>query len=163
MGDPLDEATDLGTLIDEAAARRVEAWVKEAAAAGAKILAGGGRKGAQVEPTLLVDVDVSMKVVCEEVFGPVLSIQRYDDIDTIFKLVSDLDLGLQCGIFTNSMPLALRAVRSLRTGGVVINGPSSWRTDQMPYGGIKNSGIGREGPRYAVQEMTDQRLVIFNT
>ena len=162
MGDPLDEATDLGTLIDEAAAKRVEAWVKEAAAAGAKVLAGGGRKGAQIEPTLLVDVDVSMKVVCEEVFGPVLSIQRYEDIDTIFRLVSDLPLGLQCGIFTNSMPLTLRAIRSLRTGGVIVNGPSSWRTDQMPYGGIKNSGIGREGPRYAVQEMTDQRLVIFN-
>lgn len=162
MGDPLAEDTDLGTLIDEAAAKRVEAWVKEAASAGAQVRIGGNRTGAQVEPTLLVDVDPSMKVVCEEVFGPVLSVQRYDDIEPVFRLVSDLRLGLQCGIFTNSMPLALRAVRSLRTGGVVINGPSSWRTDQMPYGGIKDSGIGREGPRYAIQEMTDQRLVIFN-
>ena len=162
MGDPLAEDTDLGTLIDEAAAKRVESWVKEAVATGARVLTGGSRNGAQVEPTLLVDVDVSMKVVCEEVFGPVLSIQRYDDIEPVFKLVSDLHLGLQCGIFTNSMPLALRAVRSLRTGGVIINGPSSWRTDQMPYGGIKDSGIGREGPRYAIREMTEQRLVVFN-
>ncbi len=162
IGDPLSDDTDVGTLIDEAAAKRVESWVKEAAGSGAKVLVGGNRKGAQVEPTLLVDVDPSMKVVCNEVFGPVLSVQRYDDIETVFRLVSDLHLGLQCGIFTGSMPLAMRAIRSLRTGGVIINGTSTWRTDQLPYGGIKDSGIGREGPRYAIREMTDQRLIIFN-
>lgn len=161
-GDPLDPATDVGTLIDEPTAKRVESWIKEAAAGGAKVLAGGMRKGAQVVPTVLVDVDPAMKVVCDEVFGPVVSLLPFDDFDEVCATVSASRFGLQCGVFTKSMPVALKAIRSIRTGGVIVNGTSTWRTDQLPYGGIKDSGIGREGPRYAMREMTDERLIVFN-
>ena len=162
LGDPLDAATDVGTLIDEAAARRVESWIAEAAADGAKVMTGGKRHGAQIEPTVIAGVKPDMKVVCDEVFGPVISIAAYDDIDAVFKTVSDSRFGLQTGIFTASTALAIRAVRSLRTGGVIINGSSTWRTDQLAYGGVKDSGIGREGPRYSIRDMTEERMVLFN-
>jgi acyl-CoA reductase-like NAD-dependent aldehyde dehydrogenase len=161
-GDPLDLATDVGTLIDEPTAMRVETWIQEAAAGGAKVLAGGKRSGAQVDPTVLVDVDPSMKVVCDEVFGPVVSILPFDDFDAVCATISASRFGLQCGVFTKSMPTAFKAIRSIRTGGVIVNGSSTWRTDQLPYGGIKDSGIGREGPRYALRDMTEERLVVFN-
>jgi acyl-CoA reductase-like NAD-dependent aldehyde dehydrogenase len=161
-GDPLDPATDVGTLIDEAAAKRVEAWVREAAEQGARVLTGGRRNGAQVEPTVLVDVKPNMRVVCDEVFGPVVSVQKFKDIDAVFNLISTSRFGLQCGLFTRSLELAMRAVRSLRTGGVILNGTSTFRTDQLAYGGIKDSGIGREGPKYAIRDMTEERLVVFN-
>jgi len=162
LGDPLDQTTDVGTLIDEAAATRVEAWIKEAAAQGAKVLTGGSRVGTQVEPTVLTDVSPSMKVVCDEVFGPVVSVQRFHDVGAVFERISSSRFGLQCGLFTASLELAYLAIRSLRTGGVILNGTSTWRTDQLAYGGIKDSGIGREGPRYAIRDMTDERLVVFN-
>ncbi len=162
VGDPLDPMTDVGTLIDEAAAQRVESWVKEAVAQGATLLTGGRRTGAQLEPTVLVDVRQDMRVVCNEVFGPVVSIQRFSDIDDVFRRVSESRFGLQCGVYTKSLELAMRAVRSIRTGGVILNGSSTWRTDQLAYGGIKDSGIGREGPKYAIRDMTDERLVVFN-
>ncbi|MEZ5844704.1 MAG: aldehyde dehydrogenase family protein [Hyphomicrobiaceae bacterium] len=162
VGDPLDPATDVGTLIDEAAARRVEAWIAEAARAGGRVLTGGRRSGAQVEPTVIVDARPDMKVVCEEVFGPVVSVQRFSDIDAVFRTISASRYGLQCGLFTRSMDLAFKAIRALKTGGVILNGTSTWRTDQLPYGGIKDSGIGREGPKYAIKDMTDERLVVFN-
>jgi acyl-CoA reductase-like NAD-dependent aldehyde dehydrogenase len=161
-GDPLDPETDVGTLIDQAAATRVEGWIREATAAGAKILAGGGRRGAHVEPTVLVDVDPGMKVVCDEVFGPVVSVLPYDDFDDVCRTISESRFGLQCGVFTSSLRVAVRAIRGLRTGGVIVNGTSTWRTDQLPYGGIKDSGIGREGPHFAIRDMTDERLVVFN-
>jgi acyl-CoA reductase-like NAD-dependent aldehyde dehydrogenase len=162
VGDPLDPSTDVGTLIDEAAATRVESWVRQAVVAGARVVTGGVRCGAQLEPTVLVDVDPSMKVVCEEVFGPVVSLCPYEDIDEIFRWVSNSRFGLQCGIFTASLATAMAAVRKLRTGGVIVNGSSTWRTDQLAYGGVKESGIGREGPHYAIRDMTDERLVVFN-
>jgi acyl-CoA reductase-like NAD-dependent aldehyde dehydrogenase len=162
LGDPLDPATDVGTLIDERAAQRVEAWIKEAASAGARVLTGGKRHGAQIEPTVIADASPAMKVVCEEVFGPVVSLLPYDDIDAIFRAVSESRFGLQTGVFTKSMDTAIRAVRSLRTGGVIINGSSTWRTDQLAYGGVKDSGIGREGPRYSIRDMTEERMVLFN-
>jgi acyl-CoA reductase-like NAD-dependent aldehyde dehydrogenase len=162
VGDPLDPGTDVGTLIDVDAARRVESWVADAIAGGARALTGAKRTGAQFEPTLLVDVDPAMKVVCNEVFGPVVSVQRYSDLDRVISLVSESPYGLQCGIFTGSVTIALDAARRLRTGGVIINGTSTWRTDQLAYGGVKSSGIGREGPRYAIRDMTEERLVVFN-
>jgi len=162
IGDPLDPATDVGTMIDENAARRVESWVKEAVASGARLLAGGTRHGAQLEPTVLADVQPSMKVVCDEVFGPVISLLPFDDFDAICRGISDSRFGLQCGVFTRSVQTAIRAARSIRTGGVIINGSSTWRTDQLAYGGVKDSGIGREGPKYAIRDMTDERLVLFN-
>lgn len=162
VGDPLDPETDVGTLIDEAAARRVESWVREAVAGGARALTPVGREGAQIAPVVLVDVDPKMKVVCEEVFGPVLTVQRYEDVERVFAAINEGRYGLQCGVYTASLPLALRAVRALRVGGVIVNGTSTWRTDQLAYGGVKDSGIGREGPRYAIRDMTEQRLVLFN-
>jgi acyl-CoA reductase-like NAD-dependent aldehyde dehydrogenase len=162
LGDPLDPQTDVGTLIDEAAARRVEAWVSEALTSGARGLTGGQRHGAAYEPTVLVNVKPTMRVVCEEIFGPVVTVQQFSDIDAVFDRVSAEQYGLQCGIFTKSLDLAFRAIRRLRVGGVIVNGSSTWRTDQLPYGGVKASGIGREGPRYAIRDMTEERLVVFN-
>ena len=162
LGDPMDPTTDVGTLIDERAAQRVEAWINDAASGGAKVLTGGKRHGAQIEPTVIAGVKPSMKVVCEEMFGPVVSLLPYDDIDEVFRTVSDNRFGLQTGIFTASMELAIRAVRNIRTGGVIINGSSTWRTDQLAYGGVKDSGIGREGPRYSIRDMTEERMVLFN-
>jgi acyl-CoA reductase-like NAD-dependent aldehyde dehydrogenase len=162
VGDPLDPATDVGTLIDEAAATRVATWVEEAAAAGARICTGGARRGAQLEPTLLADVGPGMRVVRDEVFGPVASVQKYHNIEDVFELVTKSPLGLQCGIYTASLSTAIAAARRVRSGGVIINGTSTWRTDQLPYGGVKGSGIGREGPHYAIREMTEERLIVFN-
>ena len=162
LGDPLDPTTDVGTLIDERAAQRVESWIAEAKAGGARVLTGGKRHGAAIEPTVIADAKPAMKVVCDEVFGPVISLLPYDDIDAVFRTVSAGRYGLQTGIFTNSTELAIRAVRSLRTGGVIINGSSTWRTDQLAYGGVKDSGIGREGPRYSIRDMTEERMVLFN-
>ena len=162
LGDPLDPATDVGTLIDERAAQRVENWIAEAKAGGARVLTGGKRHGAAIEPTVIADAKPAMKVVCDEVFGPVVSLLPYDDIEDVFRTVSEGRFGLQTGIFTASMELAIRAVRSLRTGGVILNGSSTWRTDQLAYGGVKDSGIGREGPRYSIRDMTEERMVLFN-
>jgi acyl-CoA reductase-like NAD-dependent aldehyde dehydrogenase len=162
LGDPLDPTTDVGTLIDERAALRVEAWISEAANGGAKVLTGGKRHGAQIEPTVIAGVTAAMKVVCDEVFGPVISLLPYDDIDAVFRNLSDSRFGLQTGVFTKSMETAIRAVRNIRTGGVILNGSSTWRTDQLAYGGVKDSGIGREGPRYSIRDMTEERLVVFN-
>jgi acyl-CoA reductase-like NAD-dependent aldehyde dehydrogenase len=162
IGDPLAEGTDVGTLIDEAAARRVESWVEEAVGQGARVLAGGKRHDAAYEPTLLTDVTPDMKVVCDEVFGPVASILAYDDLAEPVAQVTESPFGLQCGVYTDSTERALWLAKRLRTGGVIINGTSTWRTDQLAYGGVKDSGIGREGPRYAIRDMTEERLILFN-
>jgi len=162
LGDPLDPGTDVGTLIDEMAAKRVEQWIKAAIAGGAKALTGGERHGAQLAPTVLVEVDAKMQVVFEEVFGPVVTVQRYHDLDEAIGRINAGRYGLQCGVFTKSIEVALRAVRAIRVGAVIVNGSSTWRTDQLAYGGVKDSGIGREGPRYAMREMTEERLVLFN-
>ena len=162
LGDPLEEATDVGTLIDEAAARRVESWMREAEAAGARVLTGGRRHGAAFEPSVVVDVRPSMKVVCEEVFGPLVTVQPFRDLEAVIGGINASRFGLHCGVFTRSLSTAMHCVRSIRTGGVIINGTSTWRTDQLPYGGIKESGQGREGPRYSIRDMTDERLVVFN-
>jgi acyl-CoA reductase-like NAD-dependent aldehyde dehydrogenase len=162
IGDPLADGTDVGTLIDEDAARRVESWVEEAVSHGAKALAGGKRHGAAYEPTLLADVQPDMKVVCDEVFGPVASILAYDDLEEPVANVTESPFGLQCGVYTDSTERALWLAKRLRTGGVIINGTSTWRTDQLAYGGVKDSGIGREGPRYAIRDMTEERLILFN-
>ncbi|GMG83149.1 aldehyde dehydrogenase family protein [Paralimibaculum aggregatum] len=161
-GDPLAEGTDIGTLIDEAAARRVESWIAEARAGGARILTGGTRQGAAVTPTVIADPQPTDRVVCDEVFGPVVSLVGYDDIEAVFRSVSESRYGLQCGIFTASNAVMLRAYRAIRTGGLIVNGTSTWRTDQLAYGGVKDSGIGREGPRYAIRDMTEERMILFN-
>jgi acyl-CoA reductase-like NAD-dependent aldehyde dehydrogenase len=162
LGNPMDLETDIGTVINEQAATRIESWIQEAVAGGAKVLTGGTREGAQLAPTVMVDVKPTMKVVCDEVFGPVVSVLPYDDFTEACATVSESRFGLQCGVFTKSLHLAIQAVRSIRTGGVIINGSSTWRTDQLAYGGVKDSGIGREGPRYAIRDMTEERLMLFN-
>jgi acyl-CoA reductase-like NAD-dependent aldehyde dehydrogenase len=162
LGDPLDPATDVGTLIDEGAARRIESWVQEAATAGARVVTGGKRHGAAFEPTVLTRVEPSMKVVCEEVFGPVVNVIPYATLEPAFAAINASPYGLQAGIFTQSNEVSFAAIRSLRVGGVIVNGTSTWRTDQLAYGGVKASGSGREGPRYAIEDMTEQRLIVFN-
>ncbi|MCC6193624.1 MAG: aldehyde dehydrogenase family protein [Burkholderiales bacterium] len=162
FGDPMDPATDVGTLIDEEAAMRVEGMIARAVDGGAKLLRGYKRKGAQLDGTVLTNVKPDMDVVCQEIFGPAMTVQPYDDIEPIWEAISESPFGLQCGIFTNSLALALSAIKTVRTGGVIINGTSRWRTDHMPYGGVKDSGVGREGPKYAIREMTEERLFVFN-
>jgi acyl-CoA reductase-like NAD-dependent aldehyde dehydrogenase len=144
LGDPLDEATDVGTLIDKAAADRVATTITEALDHGAVALAGGRRVGnAGYAPTVLEKVDQSMRIVNEEIFGPAASIRTYRDVDPVFQEISDSPLGLQGGIFTRSLELGIKAAKTMRVGGVIINGTSTWRTDQLPYGGVKDSGLGR--------------------
>jgi acyl-CoA reductase-like NAD-dependent aldehyde dehydrogenase len=162
FGDPLEEATEVGTLIDAEAAQRVEGMVSRAADMGATLVCGGSRSGAALPATVLTGVGPHMDVVSQEVFGPVVTVQPYEEIEPVFTAISESPFGLQCGIFTNSLDLALSAFRSVRTGGVIVNGTSRWRSDQMPYGGVKDSGIGREGPRFAIREMTDERLLVLN-
>ena len=162
LGDPMDPTTEVGTLIDEEAARRVQSMVDRATSAGATMLCGGGRSGALMEATVLTEVNPRMDVMTQEIFGPVMTVQPYSDIAPLFESISSSPYGLQCGIFTNSLDLALAAYRDVRTGGVIVNGTSRWRSDQMPYGGVKDSGIGREGPKFAIRDMTEERLLVLN-
>jgi len=161
VGDPMDPLTDLGPLVSEEAARRVESWVREAEGAGARVLRGGPRRGALLPPTVLIDATPEMRVVCEEVFGPVVTVLPFDTLDEVLAAVNDTPFGLQAGLFTASLDTALQALRTIRTGTVVINGPSRWRVYHMPYGGVKASGWGREGPRYSVEDMTEERLLVL--
>lgn len=162
VGNPLDENVDVGPMISEDAAIRAENWINEAAFRGAKILAGGKREGNMVFPTVLTDVTREMKVVCHEVFAPVVTIHTYDGIDKAIEEVNDTDYGLQAGIFTEDIDIAFKVAREVQVGGIMINDTSMYRTDQMPYGGVKESGIGREGPKYAIEEMTDLRIIVLN-
>lgn len=162
FGDPMDRSTDVGTVIDEAAARRIENAIAEAVRGGAKVLLGGKRHGAQIEPTVMTGVDLEMEITCKEVFGPVCSVQPYDDVEAVFRHITEHEFGLQAGIYTSSLKLAIVAAKSIRSGAVILNGTSTFRTDQLAYGGVKNSGVGREGPHYAIREMTEERLIVFN-
>ena len=162
LGDPLDPETDVGTLIDESAAQRVENWVQQALMDGATALTGGKRHGAAYEPTVMTGVKPEMKIVCDEVFGPVLNLIPFDTLDEALGAINSSPYGLQGGIFTKSNEVTFDVIRRMRVGGIIVNGTSTWRTDQLAYGGVKASGIGREGPRYAIEEMTEQRLIVFN-
>jgi len=162
MGDPLDETTALGPMIEEAAAIRTEDWVKEAVSDGAKVLLGGKRKGSFMEPTVLTNTRQSMKVCCEEVFAPVVSLAAYDSFDETLKEVNSGLYGLQAGIFTRDMARVFRAYEELEVGGVVVGDVPTYRVDNMPYGGVKMSGFGREGVAYAIEEMTEPKLLAIN-
>lgn len=161
VGDPADPSTDVGPMISEAAAQRVGQWVEEAVAAGAKVLVGGTREGATYAPTVLADVPRDAKVVCEEVFGPVLVLQAVDGIDEAYAAVNDSPFGLQAGVFTHDIQAAFRAHRELEVGGVIIGDAPSFRADQMPYGGVKASGVGREGLKYAMADYTYERVMVL--
>lgn len=158
-GDPLDAKTVVGPVISEAEAIRIEQWIAAAMARGAERLAGGARVGAVVPPTLLVGVDDSMALGCQEVFGPVMSLLPYGTLDEAIERVNATPFGLATGLFTNRLDDALRAARRLEVGGVHVNETSSSRVDVMPYGGSKASGFGREGPHHAVREMSEERMV----
>jgi acyl-CoA reductase-like NAD-dependent aldehyde dehydrogenase len=161
-GDPLDPATQVGPVIDPPNRDRIIEWVKEAVGNGAKLLAGGETDEAGLlRPTLLGDVDLDMKVACEEVFGPVVTLARVRDLDEAVERANGTRYGLQAGIFTSDLSTALRATQRLEFGGVTVNEAPTYRADQMPYGGVKDSGNTREGPHYAVHEMTEPRLVVI--
>ncbi len=161
-GDPLDEETFLGPLITEADAQRVEQWVHEAVAAGARVLCGGHRQGAFYTATYLENVDPPQKISCREVFGPVATLQPFARFEEAVRIANDSVYGLQCGVFTRDLDHAFYAYQELEVGGVVINDVPSFRVDSMPYGGVKNSGLGREGVRYAIEEMTEPKLLVLN-
>ena len=161
-GDPFDPSTDVGPMGSVERAEQLESWIQEAVSQGARLVCGGRREGALLEPTLLSNGSQTMRVVCEEVFGPVVTVVPFDTFDDALALVNDSPYGLQAGVFTRDLATAFKAVRTLRVGGLNVNDTSNKRADLMPYGGVKASGMGREGPRYAVREMTDERIVIFN-
>jgi acyl-CoA reductase-like NAD-dependent aldehyde dehydrogenase len=162
VGDPLDEECDVGPMIDESEAIRAEAWIQEAVGEGARVLAGGKREGALLHPTVLASVTQAMKVVCSEVFAPVVSIMPFDDFDEALHQANDTAYGLQAGVFCRDVQKAWRAIKRLDFGGVIINDVPTFRADHMPYGGVKESGIGREGVRHAIEEMTHIKMVAFN-
>jgi acyl-CoA reductase-like NAD-dependent aldehyde dehydrogenase len=162
MGDPLDDSTDVGPMINEAAARRAEEWVQEAVAGGAEVLAGGKRRGSLFEPTVLTRTRHEMRVSCEEVFAPVVLVELYDEFGDALREVNNSPYGLQAGIFTRDAKLIFSAYEALEVGGVIAGDVPTFRIDHMPYGGIKDSGLGREGLRYAIEEMTERKLLVLN-
>lgn len=161
-GDPLDENVNFGPMIDEQNAQRIQEWVEEALNNGATLVTGGKRDGAFFQPTVLTDVLTNMKVVCEEAFGPILVVEPYSDFHSVIEQVNDSHFGLQAGIFTNQMDHTLRAFQHLEVGGLIINDVPTFRIDNMPYGGVKDSGFGREGIRYSIEEMTELKLLVLN-
>jgi acyl-CoA reductase-like NAD-dependent aldehyde dehydrogenase len=162
VGDPLDEDTDVSALISGDDTERVKAWIDDAVAEGATVACGGDMRDGVLAPTVLTGVTPEMKVCREEVFGPVVGVAAYDDFDEALRLANDTRYGLQAGVFTSDLGRALRAVRTLDFGGVLVNEVPTWRADQMPYGGVRDSGNTREGPAYAVREMTEHRLVVLS-
>jgi len=159
-GDPLDEATDVGPLIRESDAVRVELWIREAAAQGAQVLCGGGRRGSIVAPAILTGTKPEQKVNCEEVFGPVVTVEPYQTFAEAMTRANDSRYGLQAGIFTRDQGRIAEAFERLEVGGVIVNEVPTFRADHMPYGGVKDSGLGREGVRYAIEEMTERRILV---
>jgi glyceraldehyde-3-phosphate dehydrogenase (NADP+) len=161
-GDPLDDDTDVGPLIGSGDADRVEEWLEEATAGGAEILFGGGREGNVVQPTILTNLRDDMRVSCEEVFAPVVGLYPYSDVSQAIARAGDSAFGLQAGLFTNDLRVIDRAFDEIDVGGLMVNDVSTFRVDHMPYGGVKSSGSGREGLRYAIEEMTEMKLLTFN-
>lgn len=162
IGDKLDESTQMGPMITEDEAKRVEQWVKDAVTGGANLLTGGGRTGALVEPTVLENVPEDAKVHCEEVFGPTVNLYRVDDLDKAIAQANALPYGLLAAIFTRDLETAFKAAYELDCGGVMINDSTDYRLDSMPFGGVKYSGLGREGLKFSLQEMTEPKVICFN-
>ena len=163
MGDPKKEDTFIGPMISEKEAMRLHGWIQSAVEAGAKVLTGGHREGVMLQATLLEDVPLDADVSCKEAFGPVALLRRFSDFDEALAEVNDSDFGLQAGIFTRDLYKAQKAWDTLEVGGVVIGDVPSWRVDHMPYGGVKDSGLGREGLRFAIEDMTEIRLMIIRS
>lgn len=161
-GDPLDESRDVGPVIDSIAADRIGDWIEEAKAAGGRVLAGGVRHGSIWEPTVVEGAPASARVNCREVFAPLVSLTRYEDVGDAIAAADHSEFGLQAGIFTHDQRVIDAAVEGIEAGGIIINDSSTFRVDHMPYGGVKQSGFGREGVRYAIEEMTEMKLVVYN-
>lgn len=162
IGDPLDEKTDVSALISSGDVERTLSWIQEAESQGATVVAGGKSEGNILYPTIICDADSTMKVSCHEVFAPIVVINKVKNIEEAIELVNDSRYGLQAGIYTNDITTALNAAENLYVGGVMINDIPTFRVDNMPYGGVKESGTGREGLKYAVEEMTEMKLVVWN-
>jgi glyceraldehyde-3-phosphate dehydrogenase (NADP+) len=160
VGDPLDPATDLGPLVDEPNAVRTQRWVDEAVAAGGEVLVGGKANGAFFEPTVLANVPATAQVCSNEAFAPLVVLFTFSDFDEAIAEVNDSAYGLQTGVFTNDLSHAWQAFNELEVGGVVMNDISSYRVDHMPYGGVKDSGLGREGLRWSIEDMTELKLMV---
>ena len=161
IGHPHDPETEVSSLISEADAKRIVEWIEEAVAAGAKLLCGGERRYATVQPAVLADVPPQVKISCREAFGPVVAVNSYETLEEAIRLTNASDYGLQAGIYTRDIEKAFRAALEIEVGGVMINDVPQYRVDQMPYGGVKMSGTGREGPKYAIQEMTEPKLICW--
>jgi len=161
-GDPMDDTTDLGPLIRESDALRATQWVQEAVQDGATLLCGGKRRGSVMEPTVLTGTRPDMKVNCQEIFGPVVTLEGYDDFAQALRLINESPYGLQAGVFTRDAARIFQAFEELEVGGVIAGDVPSFRIDHMPYGGVKDSGLGREGLRYAIEDMTEPRLLVMN-
>jgi acyl-CoA reductase-like NAD-dependent aldehyde dehydrogenase len=161
MGDPMQESTDVPPLIREQDAVRVAEWIEEAVKGGAKVLSGGKREGAMVEPTVLTGTSPAMRVNCAEVFAPLVTVEPYDDFREALRQLNDSNYGLQAGVLTRDAGLIQMAFEELEVGGVIAGDVPSFRVDQMPYGGVKDSGLGREGLRYAIEDMTERRLLVM--
>jgi acyl-CoA reductase-like NAD-dependent aldehyde dehydrogenase len=159
VGDPLDERVDVGPMIDSKEVDRIEGWVKEARTSGASVLTGGRREGTVFYPTVLANVKPDMKVVAEETFAPVASVIACEDFEDSLRQANDTKFGLQVGVFTNDIDRVFKAVKRLNFGGVIINDTPAFRADHMPYGGNRQSGLGREGVRFAMEDMTNIQLV----
>jgi acyl-CoA reductase-like NAD-dependent aldehyde dehydrogenase len=162
VGDPLDDSTDVGPLIRESDAIRTKNWIDEAIRSGARLLCGGGRNGVMVEPTVLTGTRTDMKVNCQEIFGPVVTVEPYKDFDQALRQANHSSFGLQAGLFTRDAKLLFQAFEELEVGGLIAGDVPSFRIDHMPYGGVKDSGLGREGLRYAIEEMTEPKLLVMN-
>ncbi|GIK10007.1 MAG: aldehyde dehydrogenase [Anaerolineaceae bacterium] len=163
VGDPLDERVDVGPMIDSKEVDRIEGWVNEAQGSGAKVLTGGKREGTVYYPTVLTSVEPDMKVVAEETFAPVASVISSDDFESALQQANDSKFGLQVGVFTNDINRVLRAIKRLNFGGVIVNDTPNFRADHMPYGGNRQSGLGREGVRFAMEDMTNIQMVAIRT
>ena len=162
VGDQLSESTKMGPMIREADAVRVGEWIQEAVSGGARMVTGGERQGTLLQPTVVADVDPGMRISRDELFGPAVAVTRFDDIDQAITLANDTRYGLSAGIFTQDIDRAIRFAREVDSGNLHINWGPQWRADLMPYGGLKDSGMGKEGPKYAVQEMTELKMVIIH-
>lgn len=160
VGDPLHEKTTFSSMIDLENAQRIESWVAEAVKAGARVLHGGKRNNAFYEPTILTNVSKTCNLSCQEAFGPIVIVEKYKNYGGALAAVNDSNYGLQCGIYTNNMEKIMRAFRELDIGGIMVNDVPTFRVDNMPYGGVKDSGFGREGVKYAIEEMTELKLLV---
>lgn len=162
MGDPLKEETEMGPMISESAAATVKQWIDEAVKAGGKLLLGGEVEKAFLEPTILFDVPENCRVIQDEVFAPVVVVNKFDSIEDGIAKVNNTKYGLQAAVFTHDINTALRCVDEIDAGGILVNEIPTFRVDNMPYGGMKSSGLGREGPKFAIEEMTEIKLVILD-